>query len=193
MASRYLRCLNRKYLGALMAIGTSASFAQAQPVDFACPRPGTIEERGAFKTQYTGPSPTDPYLCNGLDSWGKPQALLFNFFRPTDIQGTDVRAGMLDLLASRKTSVSFTFASGSAETWKMLRHEQVTFAGKKIDTIVIDQERERFPSSRRPFHGHYTHWLDPRDGLWVKADLNVISGETAMERKPFQDSAITLP
>jgi hypothetical protein len=188
MTSRYLQCL-----GALITICASAGLARAQPIDFSCPKPGTVEERGAYKTQYTGASPSDPYICNGSDSWNKPQTLVFNFYKPGDIQGTDVRTGMIDLFAGRKTSVSVTLGAGGAETWKILRREQITIAGKKLDTIVFDQERERFPTSMHPFHGHYTRWLDAKDGLWVKAELSVISGELALERKPYQDSAITLP
>jgi hypothetical protein len=188
MVSRYLQCLST-----LMGICAGASFAHAQPVDFACPKPGTIEERGPYKRQSTGASPSDPYLCNGSDSWNKPQVLLFNFYKPEDVQGTDVRTGMLDLFAGRKTSVTVTLGAGSRETWKILRREQITIAGRKIDAVVFDQERERFATSLRPFHGHYTRWLDPKNGLWVKAELTVISGETAMERKAYQDTAITLP
>ena len=188
MASRFLRLL-----GIMAAISTGISFAQAQPIDFACPKPGTVEERGSYKTQYTGTSTSDPYVCNGLDSWSKPQALLFNFYRPGDIERTDVRAGMLELFSGRKTSVSVTLGAGGAETWKVLRREQVTIAGRKIDAVVFDQERERFATSTHPFHGHYTRWLDPKDGLWVKAELSIISGEIAMERKPFQDTSIMIP
>ncbi len=57
MASRYLL-----HLYALTAIGAGMNLAHAQPVTFACPRAGVIEERGLGSLQYTGPAPNDPFV-----------------------------------------------------------------------------------------------------------------------------------
>ena len=47
-----------------------------------------------------------------------------------------------------------------------------------FDTIVFDQEITSDPRARSDFHGHYTMWLDPKAGLWLKSDLHVVSGST---------------
>jgi hypothetical protein len=180
-------------LAALLAISASTGFARAQSADFACPKSGTIEERGAYKAQYEGPSPSDPYVCKSLDTWNKPRALLFNFYSPNELESGNIRTAMLDLFTGRTPSLTVQLKSGSTETWTVLRREQVNIGGSAIDTIVLDEERSRFPNSLHPFHGHYTRWLDPKDGLWVKAEFGNISGETAQERKPYQDTSIRFP
>lgn len=180
-------------LSLVAGLGAGTGIAQAQTSEFACPKAGTVEERGSYKTQYTGAAASDPYVCNSTDTWNKPQALLFNFYRVQDVPVAEVRPAMLDLLSGRKSTVTVTTAAGGTETWSVLRHEPVTVAGKTMDTIVLAQDRERFPNSMHPFHGQYVRWLDAKDGLWVRAELKVITGEGAMERKPYRDSAITIP
>jgi hypothetical protein len=180
-------------LATLLAISTGAGLARAQHTDFACPKPGTVEERGAYKAQYAGPSPTDPYLCNVVDTWNKPHALLFNFYSPNDVESAEMRAAMADLFAGRTPGLTVKLKSGSTEKWTILRREQVAIGGQTIDAIVFDEERSRFSNSLHPFHGHYTRWLDPKDGLWIKAEYGEVSGETAMERKPYQDTSIRVP
>jgi len=180
-------------LAVLLTITASTGFARAQPADFACPKPGTIEERGAYKAEYAGPSPGAPYLCNSVDTWNKPRALLFNFYNPNEVATADVTNSLVDLFAGRTPSLTVNLKSGSIEKWTMLRREQVNIGGTSIEAIVFDEERWRFPSSLHPFHGHYTRWLDPKDGLWVKAESSDVSGETARERKPYQDTSIRFP
>jgi hypothetical protein len=88
-------------LAALLAIGAGTGLARANPGDFACPKPGTIEQRGVYKAQYARPSPGDPYVCNSVDTWNKPHALLFNFYSQREVRLADSRAAMLDLFTGR--------------------------------------------------------------------------------------------
>ncbi len=187
--------MNLRHLSvvALLAVSTGAGLARAQSIDFACPKPGTVEERGAYVVHYEGPSPADPYLCNVVGPWSKPRALLFNFFNPNDVEASDIRAAMADLFAGRTPGLTVRFKSGSTETWTIVRREPVSIGGQSIDAIVFDVERSRFPASRHPFHAHYTRWLDPKDGLWIKAEYSGVTGETAQERKPYQDTSIRFP
>jgi hypothetical protein len=79
----------------------------------------------------------------------------------------------------------------SHETWTILRREQVNIGGKPIDTVVFD--REALYETRGAFHGHFTQWLNPKNGLWVKSETNVVSGQAAGQPPSYQDHAITLP
>lgn len=187
---KYSFRLNMIFAGAMM-IGSIA--ASAEPVVFSCPKPGTVEQRGGYTYKYNGPSPRDPYLCTGVDSFDKPFARMFNWYGPSYSKAPNLRSDMLGLLSGTQTSVSFTFEDKSSETWKFLRREHVTIAGKQINAMMFDHERQRHPNSTHPFHGHFTVWLDPANGLWVKSVLTSSDGEVAREGKPYQDTLITLP
>jgi hypothetical protein len=172
-----------------------ANLAHAQPVPFACPRNGVIEERALGKLQYTGAASNDPYICNRLNYKNEPESRLFNFYLLEDSSNTAVRTALLDLFAGRKTKVTFDYTSPtrylSHETWTILRHEQVTIGGKAIDTVVCDRETQY--ETRTAFHGHFVQWLDPKNGLWVKSETNAISGQVNGQPPSYQDHAITLP
>jgi hypothetical protein len=178
-----------------MAIGAGMSVAQAQVVDFACPKAGVVEERGLGKIQYTGASPSDPYVCNRQNYKNEPEARLFNFYLLEDSSNAAVRAALTEILSGRKPSVKFDYTSPtrylSHETWTFLRREQVTIAGKAIATVVYD--RETTYETRGAFHGHFVQWLDPKNGLWVKGESNFISGQVSGQPPSYQDHSITLP
>jgi hypothetical protein len=187
-AMRYSFRLDMAFAAA-MVIGSVAT--SAEPAAFSCPKAGTVEQRGAYTFKYKGPSAKDRYLCTGVDSFDKPFARMFNLYGPIFSKAPNLRSGMLDLLSGKQTSVSFTFEDKSSETWKFLRREQVIIAGKQINAMVFDHERQRHPNSTHPFHGHYTVWLD---GLWVKSVLTSTDGEVARgEVRPYEDTLITLP
>lgn len=181
-------------LGVLVTI-ISAVGARAQPVNFACPRAGVIEERGLGKLQYTGAAPNDAFVCNRLNYKNEPESRLFNFYLLESSSNAAVRAGLADLFAGKQASVSFDYTSPtrylSHETWKVLRREQVTIGGKALDTVVFD--RETTYETRGAFHGHFVQWLEPKSGLWVKSETNVISGQVAGQPPSYQDHSITLP
>jgi hypothetical protein len=187
--------MNRQYLWLVMALGAGAGVARAQAVDFACPRNGVIEERALGKLQYTGAAATDPVVCNRLNYKNEPESRLFNFYLLENSSNAAVKAGLSDLFSGRKTSVSFDYTSPtrylSHETWKLLRREQVTIGGKPLNTVVYD--RETLYETRSGFHGHFVQWLDPKNGLWVKSETNVISGQVSGQPQTYQDHAITLP
>lgn len=192
----------QQFLATCLTYAATTAVSYAQPVDFACPKAGTVEERAVSMQKYTGTSPGDPYICALLGRTGKPELRLFNLFPLSEINNTapataPVRAGMLDLLSGRKTSVSFPHTASNGyiqqETWTFLRKEPYTVNGKTFDTIVFDQEVKSDPRGRSDFHGHYTQWVDPKAGLWLKSDLSVISGSTNMYPQAYRDHAITLP
>jgi predicted RNA-binding Zn-ribbon protein involved in translation (DUF1610 family) len=191
----------QQFLAACLACA-AATASQAEPVYFACPKAGTVEERAVSTQQYTGTSPSDPYICTMLGRTGKPELRLFNLYTLSEINNTaeamaPIRAGMLDLLSGRKTSASFPRTASNGyilqETWTVLRKEPYAVNGKTFDTIVFDQEIKSDPRGRSDFHGHYTMWLDPKAGLWLKSDLHVLSGSTNMYPQAYQDHAITIP
>jgi hypothetical protein len=182
--------------------GVAATIAQAQPAPFACPKPGTVETRAVTTQQYTGTSPNDPYICAMLNRLGKPELRLFNLYPLSDVNNNaaamaPIKTGMLDLLSGRKTQVNFprTASNGYilAETWTFLRKEPLSVGGTKFDTLVFDQEIKSDPRGRSDFHGHYTMWLAPSAGLWLRSDLHVVSGSTNYYPQAYQDHDITTP
>jgi hypothetical protein len=78
---------------------------------------------------------------------------------------SDTRSAFIDLFAGRKASVIVTTKRGTTDTWTILRHEQLTVAGKTRDAIVLSQDRVRFSKSLAPFHGSFERWLDAKNGL----------------------------
>jgi hypothetical protein len=191
----------RPFLAATLACA-AATVAQAQPINFACPKAGTVEERAVSTQKYTGVSANDPYICAMLGRTGKPELRLFNLYPLSDINNTEatmapVRTAMQELLSGRKTSVSFALTASNGyilqETWTFLRKEPYAVNGQAFDTMVFDQEITADPRARSDFHGHYTMWLAPKAGLWLKSDLHVLSGSTNMYPQAYQDHAITIP
>ena len=194
--------LIRQLAAACLAYAGATTVSFAQPVDFACPKAGTIEQRSITTLKYTGPSPSDPFECTLINRLGKPETRLFNIFLIEDSNNTPaatapVRAGMLDLLAGRKTSVSFLVASPRGyithETWTVLRKETLAVDGKSFATVVFDRDLASDPKLQNAFHGHYTNWLDPKTGLWLKSDLTGATGATNYYPQSFQVHSITFP
>jgi hypothetical protein len=182
--------------GGLFVLGCGGiTAAQAQPVAFTCPRPGVIEERGLGKLQYTGPASNDPMICNRLNYKNEPESRLYNFYLLEGTSNAAVKTGLSDLLSGRQAKVSFDYTSPtrylSHETWTILRREKVSIGGQQLDTVVFD--RETLYETRGAFHGHFVQWLDPKNGLWVKSETNVISGQVNGQPVTYQDHSITLP
>jgi hypothetical protein len=176
--------------------------ANADQAIFSCPKPGTIEERGVSTLKYTGTSPGDPFVCARLDSRAKPELRLFNLYSLSDTNNTPaanaaVRAGLLDLLSGRKTSASFAYTAINGyiqqEKWTLLRKEPYQIEGKTVETLVFDEETTGDPRGTSGFHGHYTRWLDPQSGLWLKADLAVVSGAGNFYPQAYRVRSVTLP
>jgi hypothetical protein len=169
--------------------------AHAQPVQFACPKAGTVEQRGLGKITYTGPSPSDPYLCTSLNYANRPQALLFNFYIVDDSSKAAVRTAMIDLLSGAKTSVSFDFTTPRDRyffhhTWTFLRREHLTIDGWRFNTIVFDEETQQ--TNGAELHGHFTRWLDPVNGLWLRSRFKYVSGQMTGGVGGYSDVSITL-
>ena len=192
----------RQFAAACLTYAAASTVSYAQPVEFACPKAGVVEQRAVSTQKYTGTSPGDPYVCALLDRTGKPELRLFNLYPLSNINNNaaslaPVRAGMLDLLSGRKTSVSFPYTATNGyilqETWTLLRKEPYDIDGQKLETLVFDQEVKADPRARSDFHGHYTQWFAPKTGLWVKSDLQVISGSTNYYSQAYRDHSITMP
>ena len=175
---------------AAMLLVSAPAFAQG--VGFSCPKPGTVEMRGGHTYSYAGVSTRDPYFCTGTYD-GKPMGKLFNFYPPGFLKTPNVRDGMVALMTGKQTSVTLTLESGSTETWTLLRREPLTIGGKTYNTVVFSFDRHRYSNSRNPFHGKFTRWLDPANGLWLKATLDTMEGETQLEYQPYVDSAVIIP
>ena len=189
-------------LVALMGSCVSAGIAQAQTVNFACPKAGIVEHRGSFKITYTGATAIDAYTCARLDPWGKPATMLFNIYALSSTNNTPAanaaaRAGMTDLLSGRKTAVSFPYVASNGfamqETWKFSHKDTISLDGKTLDVVVFDLDRVADPKARSDFHGSYKQWLDPKNGLWVKSELTVVGGESNKYPRPYTDSSIEMP
>ena len=148
--------------------------------------------RGGNTYTYAGVSARDPYFCTGTYD-NKPMAKLFNFYMPEFAKAPNVCDSMVALMTGKQTSVTLTLESGSTETWTVLRREPLTIDGKTYNTVVFGFDRQRFSNSRNPFHGKFTRWLDPANGLWLKATLDSVEGETKLEYQPYVDSAVTIP
>ena len=186
----------------VILIGVSSA-CFAQPVAFACPKAGTVEVRGPYIFKYTGPSSDDPYICTLIDPWGRPDHELFNIYRlsgrfDTAEANAAAREGMLELLSGQKTSVRFEYtnANGTVDVqiWTMLRQERYQLNGKTYELIVFDNEHISDSRTNRSLHAHYIRWLNPEMGLWLKAELQIVSGgDTWHHPKPYVDTDITLP
>jgi hypothetical protein len=192
----------RHVLTACLSYGVAITVSQAQSVNFVCPVPGLVEQRGVAALKYSGTSTGDPYVCLQVDAWGKPQQRLFNFYFLSDSNNTAAanaaaRAGLIEFLSGRKTSVSFPYTADngyiSQEAWTFLRREPYNLGGKVYDTVVLSQETTADPRGRSNFHGRYVRWLDLKTGLWLKAELTVIGGESNKWPQAYQDQSITLP
>jgi hypothetical protein len=188
-------CQQRLYLGAVMAIVGGISMAIAQPVNFTCPRAGVIEQRGLGKLQYTGPAANDPLVCNYMNYKNEPDARLFNFYPIENSSVPAVKAGLGDLFAGRKTSVTFDYTSPtrylSHDTWTIQRRQPVTIAGRTVDTVVLVLDRQY--EGRNQSHWHLVEYLDIKDGLWVKGESSLVSGQTNGMPPSYQDHDITVP
>jgi hypothetical protein len=185
---------HRFYLGASVAFGFAAH-ANAQPVPFACPKAGVVAEFGLGKIQYTGASPSDPTMCNRLNYKNEPDSRVFNFYPPEDSSNATIKSNLTELFSGRKASVTFDYTSPtrylSHETWKILRREQITIGGKPVDTVVFD--REALYEGRNSNHFHFVQWFDPKSGIWVKNESNVLGGQSNGMPPSYQVRSITGP
>ena len=189
-------------LTALFMVAAGGSqMAEAQPVDFRCPKPGTVEIRPSFNIQYLGPSDADPYMCSTIDGWGKKRMLIFNIIAVHDADRQATRDAFIALLSGREKTVSYDYISPigltSRQTWTRLRRQTLTIDGKPIDTIVFEQQMQRIGPYRgdAPWAGDYLHWLDPKTSLWVKGEFHLISGafNGGATYATYQDVSVTLP
>jgi hypothetical protein len=190
----------RLFVAAILLVCTTA--AEADQISFSCPRAGTVEERGVSTLKYTGTSPADPYVCARLDARSKPELRLFNLYALSDTNNTAAantaaRAGMIDLLSGRKTTVSFPYTAFNGyieqDTWTLLRREPYSIDGNTVEVVVLDHEVAGDSRGTSAFHGRYTHWLDPKSGVWLKTELSVISGSANFWPQAYRVRSVRLP
>lgn len=181
---------------------TCGTAVQADQIIFSCPKAGTVEERGVSTLKYAGTSPADPYVCARFDARSKPELRLFNLYTLSDTNNTaaanaPARAGMLELLSGRKTSVSFPYTAFNGyiqqDTWTLLRKEPYSIDSKTVEVLVLDHDVVCDSRGTSGFHGHYTHWLDPKSGVWLKTELAVISGSANFWPQAYRVRTVTLP
>jgi hypothetical protein len=192
----------RHIVAACLSFAAATTVAHAQSADFTCPKAGTVEQRAVSTYTYNGASPSDPTICLVTNRVGKPELRQFNLFPLTELNSNaqtlaTVRADMLDVLSGRKTSTTFQRLAprGSVlqETWTFLRKEAYLLDGKTYNTIVLDEDMKGDPRNSADFHGHYTHWFDPRSGLWLKTELSVISGSTNQYPQASRIHSLSIP
>jgi hypothetical protein len=185
----------RPFIVAFVAYLAATTVSYAQPVAFACPKAGVVAEMGLGKIQFTGASPTDPTVCNRLNYKNEPESRLFNFYLQEPSSNAAVKSALTELFAGRKASVAFDYTSPthylSHETWKILRREQITIGGKALDTVVFD--REALYETRNANHFHFVQWFDPKSGIWVKNESNVLGGQSNGMPPSYQVHSITGP
>ena len=181
---------------------TCMTAAKADQPSFSCPKAGTVEERGVSTLTYTGASPADPYVCTRLDARSKPELRMFNLYALSDSNNTAAantaaRAGMIDLLSGRKTTVSFPYTAFNGyveqDTWTLLRREPYSIDGNTVEVLVLDHEVAGDARGTSAFHGRYTHWLDPKSGVWLKTELAVISGSANFWPQAYRVRSVRLP
>ncbi len=185
-----------KFFLALAALcGISPCIYADEPVDFTCPRPGTIEQRSLSQRKYVGVDPTDHYICVRHSFTGQIEAMLFNFFPLTDDDSNRViRSSMIALLSFSSKSVSFSNITQNRflwyQTWTFLRREPLTIGGRTFNTLVLREDGEQMAGAQQ--HGQWDRWLDPETGLWLKATYKHISG---MEKgvSAYEDTEVILP
>jgi DNA-binding winged helix-turn-helix (wHTH) protein/TolB-like protein len=173
----------------------SAETGARQPANFTCPKAGTVEVRPLGTIRHTGPSASDPYVCNRLDIWGKPRASLFNLYAMDEAGKAVARKALFALLSGSKTSVSYDFTTDSGKsrhvTWTFLRRETLTVDGKTFDTIVFD---ERSEDPDHSWGGDYLWWFDQKDGLWLKSEFRLLSGQFQnVTYANYQDLSVSVP
>ncbi len=104
---------------------------------------------------------------------------------------------MLDLLSGRKTTVSFPYTAFNGyieqDTWTLLRKEQYAIDGKTVEVLVLDHDVAGDPRGTSAFHGRYTHWLDPKSGVWLKTELTVVSGSANFWPQAYRVRSVTAP
>jgi hypothetical protein len=193
---------SRHLLFGAALVGFHVTAANADQVAFSCPKPGTVEERGVSTLKYTGTSPSDPFVCARLDARSKPELRLFNLYALSETNNTAAanaaaQTGMLDLLSGRKTSVSFPYTASNGyieqDTWTLLRKEPYSIDGKTVEVLVLDHDVVGDPRGTSGFHGRYTHWLDPKSGVWLKTELAVISGAANFYPQSYRVRSVTSP
>jgi hypothetical protein len=55
--------------------------------------------------------------------------------------------------------------------------------------LALDRQYE----GRNQNHWHLVEWLDANNGLWVKSESSLVSGQANGMPPSYQDHAITLP
>jgi hypothetical protein len=191
----------RSFLVASIAFVAAATGSNAQAINYACPKAGTVVQNGAYTFKFTGPSVSDPFICQ-LGSASKVQLRLFNFYALSDRINTSevnapLRAAMADLLEGRKNTVTVHYTNRlgyvQTETWTFLRAEPYTVDGKTFKTIVFDHDLVADPRGTSRCHAHYVRWLDPETGIWVRSDLTVLGGQCGTYPQSYRVDAITVP
>jgi DNA-binding winged helix-turn-helix (wHTH) protein len=198
LASRTAEESSESRLGATPKANVDLVFAETNaplPVKFTCPRAGTIEVRPVGTIRHAGPSASDPYVCNSLDFWGKPQASLFNLYEVNSTDTAAARKALIALLSGSATSVSYDFTTVSRQlrhvTWTFLRRETLTVEGKTFDTIVFDEKSE---NSIHTWAGDHVRWFDPKSGLWLKCEFRLIYGTfQGWTYDNYQDVSVSVP
>jgi hypothetical protein len=192
----------RQIVAAVLGVAAATNVAHAQSTDFACPKAGTVEQRPVSTLTYAGASSSDPTICMVTNRVGKPELRLFNLYLLSDINNNaaalaPIKAGMSDLLSGRKTSATYPAMASNGyvetDTWTFVRKEPLKVEDKTFNTIVFDREITSDPRGRSAFHGHYTVWVDPKAGLWLKCELTGASGATNMYPLSYRDQKITGP
>jgi hypothetical protein len=178
--------------------------AEAQPVDFSCPKVGTAvvgrntDNNGGWETRYAGASKDDPYVCNRVSSNGKIYGRLFNCLPlDGDSNAEAARKALIALLSGSQNSVTFefenVFRAQESETWTLLRHETLLVGGRSFDTLVFSRT-VKLEHRMYPREGNFMLWLDPKNGVWLKSEFNLVAGPTqGWVGLNFEVLAVTLP
>ena len=65
--------------------------------------------------------------------------------------------------------------------------------GDAVETLVFETETTGDSRGTSGFHGRYTRWLDPKSGVWLKADLAIISGAGNFYPQAYRVRSVTTP
>lgn len=183
----------------LLALAPAPAHAQAPPIAFKCPLPGTVTEiataNGHQSVTNRGTDPSDPALC----LWQRgpsPGASLYGIYGPdlSPQRGADIRRGM-DALFAGAPEVSFRFQSrmGTArvsveDTWQRAGEETLILQGSPVATHVFLRTSI---SHDRAFKGVWRRWYDPASQEWVKRELVEANQPTASD--DYTASRLPLP
>jgi hypothetical protein len=150
---------------------------------FHCPAAGArVRYNDGTELGFRGSDPADPLVCLVVARGGVERRLL-NFLPLPSAQEAAFREALAPLwpgVAGREASLTVAASAGMwRETWRLLRQEALSVAGRSHAALVFSPSIEGMFMNR-----HYrveTLWWDVATGIWLRRDVQVVRGSTRVD------------